>query len=78
MNLSTLAASAAGVLRLVFYLKDLNFGWEIDMTISVFRIEFAKDGFRRHGVYSTGNSGSQTLSIASSGTSSAIPRSAYN
>jgi hypothetical protein len=34
MNHPTLAASVAGIFRLEFRLKDLNLGWEIDITIN--------------------------------------------
>jgi hypothetical protein len=72
------AASAAGVLRLVFYLKNLNLGWGIDMTISILGIDIAKNTFRLHGAENICNSGSQTLCIASSATSSATPKSECN
>jgi hypothetical protein len=48
------------------------------MTISMLGIDIAKKTFQLHGADITGNSGSQTLCIASSGTSSAIPKSTYS
>jgi hypothetical protein len=45
MSHPTHAASAAGVLRLVFYLKDFNLGWEIDMTVSVLGVDLATSIF---------------------------------
>ena len=43
------AASLTGVLRLAFGLQDLNFGREIDMTISILGIDIAKNTFQLHG-----------------------------
>jgi hypothetical protein len=38
---------------------DLNPGWEIDMTISILDIDFAKNTFQLHGADNSGKAGSQ-------------------
>jgi hypothetical protein len=48
------AASAARVLRLGSRLKDLNLGWEFDMTISKLGIDIARNTFQLHGAGGTG------------------------
>ena len=77
-TIPTHAASAAGVLRLVVYLKDHNLEGEVDMTSRILSIEVAKNTFQGDGVHSAGNFETHTLCIAFFCTSSAIPKSAYS
>jgi hypothetical protein len=46
--------TVGGVFQTRFSLKDLNLGWEIDMTINMLGIDIAKNSFQLHGADSSG------------------------